>query len=74
VLGSVIENLIRRFSNQSLELAHSVDNLFCLILKKANYSLTNNHYKIRIHHISIKSLKTNIMIMRFNLYSFTTVL
>jgi len=51
VLDSVIENLIRRFSNQSLELAHSVDNFFLLEGK-----LFINHYKVRIPHLSIKSL------------------
>lgn len=51
VLDSVIENLVRRFSNQSLELAHSVDNFFLLDFKESKLFI--NHYKVRIHHLSI---------------------
>ena len=54
VLDSVIENLIRRFSDQSLELAQSVDNFFLLDFKESKLFI--NHYKVRIHHLSIKSL------------------
>ncbi|XP_050053731.1 uncharacterized protein LOC126549211 [Aphis gossypii] len=43
VLDSVIENLIRRFSNQSLELAHSVDNFVLLDFKESKLFI--NHYK-----------------------------
>ncbi|XP_029344367.1 52 kDa repressor of the inhibitor of the protein kinase-like [Acyrthosiphon pisum] len=43
VLDSVIENLIRRFSDQSLELAQSVDNFFLLDFKESKLFI--NHYK-----------------------------
>ncbi|KAF0750006.1 zinc finger MYM-type protein 1-like, partial [Aphis craccivora] len=43
VLDSVIENLVRRFSKQSLELAHSVDNFFLLDFKESKLFI--NHYK-----------------------------
>lgn len=51
VLDSVIENLIHHFSNQSSELAHSVDNFFLLDFKENKLFI--NHYKVRIHYLSI---------------------
>lgn len=48
VLDSIIENLIRRFSSQSLELAHSVDNFFLLDFKESKFFI--NYYKVRLHN------------------------
>ena len=47
VLDSVIQNLIRRFSKESLEFANFVDNFFLLDFKGTKLFI--NHYKVRLH-------------------------
>jgi hypothetical protein len=73
VLDSINENFTRCFSNQSLELANSVDNFFLFNYNESK--LFNNHYKVIIHQQLMKSLNNELfwLPIYFNLCYFTTV-